>query len=175
MAVTHRTKPSAKQATAKAKKAAPKSQTKVQSRVHSIVLVLQGGGALGAYQAGVYDGLTNSDYRPDWIAGVSIGAINAALIAGNPPAQRMARLREFWERVSGGMLLPAPQEITARTAFNWFSSRLSVANGISGFFQPRPFYEFMALPGMHTPLGFYDAAPLRETLLELVDFDLINK
>jgi len=144
-------------------------------RTHSIVFVLQGGGALGAYQAGVYQELATSEYCPDWIAGVSIGAINAALIAGNLPERRVARLQEFWNRVSSGVLLPAPPGKQARTAFNWWSSRVSVLYGIHGFFWPRMPYEFAAIAGRQTPLGFYNAAPLRETLLELVDFDLINR
>ena len=74
---------------------------------HSI-LVLQGGGALGAYQAGVYEGLSEAGVAPDWVTGVSIGAVNAALIAGNPPAQRLARLQEFWERVSSRAPLAPP-------------------------------------------------------------------
>ncbi len=141
----------------------------------SIVLVLQGGGALGAYQAGVFEALADSEYGPDWIAGVSIGAINAALIAGNPPERRIARLRQFWERVSSGMLLPAPPDLPWRTGFNWFSSRMSMFNGINGFYQPRPAFEFMAAPGQNSALGIYDTRPLRNTLLELVDFDLINR
>ncbi len=175
MAETRKPKSTARAAPPKRRLTAAPATVPRTDDVHSIVLVLQGGGALGAYQAGVYEGLAGSDYCPDWIAGVSIGAINAALIAGNLPEHRIARLREFWERVSSGILLPAPDELSARTAFNWFSSRMSVASGIHGFFAPRPFFEFMAWPGGKTPLGFYDAAPLRETLLELVDFDLINR
>ena len=161
-----RTKPPAQSATPPERKAA-------QQR--SIVLVLQGGGALGAYQAGVYEGLAASDYTPDWIAGVSIGAINAALIAGNPPERRVERLRAFWERVSSGMLLPAPPDLPWRTGFNWFSAQLSTANGINGFYQPRSFLDFMAPPGKPSALGLYDSRPLRDTLLELIDFDLINR
>jgi NTE family protein len=87
------------------------------------VLVLQGGGALGAYQAGVYEGIAEAGLAPDWIAGVSIGAINAALIAGNPPERRIGRLREFWDRVSSGMPLVAPEQLDpVRTTLN----RLSV-------------------------------------------------
>ncbi|HEY9100681.1 patatin-like phospholipase family protein [Chitinimonas sp.] len=146
-----------------------------QRQLQSIVLVLQGGGALGAYQAGVYEELSGSEYCPDWIAGVSIGAINAAIIAGNPPERRVARLREFWERVSSGLLIPAPAELPWRTGFNWFSSRLSVFNGIEGFYTPRPGVDFFGPPGQRTALSFYDNTPLRQTLLDLVDFDLINR
>ena len=152
---------------------APQDQQDKQDK-QSIVFVLQGGGALGAYQAGVYEELASSDYVPDWIAGVSIGAINAALIAGNLPERRVERLREFWHRVSSGMLLPQPITPPSRTAFNWFSSRLSLY-GLNGFYQMRPIFDFIAPPGYPTALGVYDTAPLRKTLLELVDFELINK
>lgn len=151
------------------------NQRPTNEMLKSIVLVLQGGGALGAYQAGVYEELSKSEYCPDWIAGVSIGAINAALIAGNPKERRVARLREFWNRMSSGLLWPAPDKLPWRTGFNWFSSRLSVMNGIEGFYQPRPPLEFVGMPGQPTALSFYDTKPLRQTLLELVDFDLINQ
>src|SRR3954453_769477 len=65
-----------------------------------VALLLQGGGALGAYQGGVYEALTEADIHPDWIAGISIGAINAAILAGNPPNSRVERLREFWKQVT---------------------------------------------------------------------------
>ena len=153
----------------------PKKPQATTRQQRGIVLVLQGGGALGAYQAGVFDVLSGSAYAPDWIAGVSIGAINAALIAGNPPALRVQRLREFWERVSSGVVLPAPPVLPWRTGFNWFSSQMSMAQGVAGFYQPRPLFDFMSPPGRSSALGVYDTAPLRETLLELVDFDLINR
>ncbi len=137
------------------------------------VLVLQGGGALGAYQAGVFDALAATDYEPNWIAGVSIGAINAALIAGNPPERRVARLREFWERVSSGMSYLAPTFEEHRAAFNQFSALYSATVGVPGFYGPRP-PEFWSLTGTDTRTSIYDTAPLRDTLLSLIDFDLIN-
>ena len=114
-----------------------------------IALVLQGGGALGAYQAGVFEELSNTSYQPAWIAGVSIGAINAALIAGNPPDRRVERLSAFWHLVSSGMGIstdhPAPPSwLTAasemahpRTSFNQFSAMWSAMLGIPGFYKPR--------------------------------------
>jgi NTE family protein len=149
-------------------------------------LVLQGGGALGAYQAGVYDELLATAYQPDWIAGVSIGAINAALIAGNPPERQQQRLSEFWHLVSSGMgqgadvgtttpWLAALGEMTpARSAFNQFSALWSAMVGIPGFYRPRtppPWLSPDASPGA---LSLYDTSPLRTTLEELIDFDLIN-
>ncbi len=133
------------------------------------VLVLQGGGALGAYQAGAYEGFAAAGAAPDWVAGVSIGAINAALIVGNPPPQRVARLREFWQRVSLP-LPPPPFEVPApwRPLANRLSAASAAVFGIPGFFRPRhPATAFGAV-------SLYDTAPLKHTLLELVDFDLIN-
>lgn len=98
------------------------------------ILVLQGGGALGAYQAGVYEALHEADIAPDWVTGVSIGAINAALIVGNSPENRIERLREFWERVSSGipLIVPAPLD-WIRVLFNRWSASASMAFGVPGF------------------------------------------
>jgi NTE family protein len=138
-----------------------------------VVLVLQGGGALGSYQAGVYQALQEARIEPDWIVGTSIGAINASLIAGNAPQDRLARLIEFWSRVRR-----APQ-LDFRGVLPGFSDRLSywttLTRGIPGFFTPNP----LAHAGDFYPLGadqagYYSTAPLEATLAELVDFDLIN-
>src|SRR5437763_13382483 len=138
-----------------------------------VVLVLQGGGALGAYQVGVYQALHEAGVEPDWIVGTSIGAINASLIAGNAPENRMARLQEFWSRMeqkNAWHLAPAWTGIPG--ALSWWST---VMGGIPGFFEVNP----RAFWGVHLPLGteragFYSTEPLRETLTELVDFELIN-
>jgi NTE family protein len=134
------------------------------------VLVLQGGGALGAYQAGAFEGFAAAGASPDWVAGVSIGAINAALIAGNPPALRVPRLREFWQRVSLP-LPPAPFEVPApwRPLANRLSAASATVFGIPGFFEP------LHPAGAFGALSLYDTAPLKRSLLELVDFDLINR
>src|ERR671914_1532074 len=101
------------------------------------VLVLQGGGALGAYQAGVYEGMAECGFAPDWVAGVSIGAINGALIAGNPVERRLQRLREFWNRVSSGLPLnPLAQFATLRSGLNRLSALASALFGVPGFFSP---------------------------------------
>jgi len=139
-----------------------------------VVLVLQGGGALGAYQAGVYQALHEAGVEPDWIVGTSIGAINASLIAGNEPAQRLNALREFWCRVECHRPwnnLPAWTGMA--DAMSYWATLLG---GVSGFFRPNP----AAFYGAHVPLGvdhagFYSTAPLRETLGELVDFALVNR
>jgi len=139
------------------------------------VLVLQGGGALGAYQGGVYEELATFGCVPDWISGISIGAVNAALIAGNPPERRVECLHTFWNRISslllGEPLVPGEH---ARTLFNETSAALTASFGIPGFFAPRfppaPFNP----PGTNEALSFYDTRPLRATLEELVDFERIN-
>src|SRR5436309_3646366 len=137
----------------------------------STVLVLQGGGALGAYQAGVYEGLHEAGIAPNWITGVSIGAINAALIAGNRPEDRIPRLREFWDRVSSGIPLavPAPFDLW-RLAFNRWSASASAAFGVPGFFAPRVPPTMFNPPGTPRALPVYDSSPLRDTLNEPVDF-----
>ena len=141
----------------------------------AFVLVLQGGGALGAYQAGVFEALASEAMTPDWVAGISIGAINAALIAGNPPERRVKRLRAFWERVSSGMQWrPMFSGQGAQPWFNEFSAGWVAAAGAPGFFAPRVPPPFLQVPGTPEALSYYDTAPLRRTLEELVDFDRIN-
>jgi NTE family protein len=140
------------------------------------VLVLQGGGALGAYQAGVYEGMVERDFAPDWVCGVSIGAINAALIAGNPPGRRVERLREFWDLVSSGLPLVAPAYLDPlRVTFNRISASATMAFGVPGFFTPRVPPPFLQADGSPEALSVYDTSPLRDTLLRLIDFDLINR
>ncbi len=139
------------------------------------VLVLQGGGALGAYQAGAYEALFAFGRRTDWVAGVSIGAINAALIAGNQPEQRTERLHAFWDRVSSTTAaLQLPQDIASRGIFNQISANTVMALGVPGFFKPRFPPAAMMPRGSAGATSFYETAPLRETLLELVDFDYLN-
>lgn len=153
----------------------PASAASYASRKDHTVLVLQGGGALGAYQAGVFEALSENGFAPDWVTGVSIGAINAALIAGNPPARRVERLREFWERVSSGLPLIAPAPLDPmRRAFNMVAASMVATFGVPGFFHPRVPPALLAPDGTPEALSIYDTAPLRATLLDLVDFDLIN-
>ena len=138
-----------------------------------VVLVLQGGGALGAYQAGVYEALHESGIEPDWVIGTSIGAINGALICGNVPARRLERLREFWSRIEqhGGQgvsqLLGEFSNVPANVA--------TITQGVPAFFVPNP----LAWLGTHVPLGlesaaYYSTAPLRATLSSLVDLDVMD-
>ncbi|WP_265516464.1 patatin-like phospholipase family protein [Nitratireductor luteus] len=138
-------------------------------------LVLQGGGALGAYQAGVYQGLSEAGYEPDWLSGISIGAINAAIIAGNEPVDRLSRLTEFWELVTSAFPWPAPiSGGDARRMFNAMSAGASMAGGQPGFFSPRLPSMFSWVNRAPGALSAYDTAPLRKTLEQLVDFDRIN-
>ena len=141
------------------------------------VLVLQGGGALGSYQAGAYQALCHHDFEPKWIAGISIGAINAAIIAGNEREKRVGKLKEFWEMVSSGSPMPwAPfvQGDHARTVFNETSAALIATFGAPGFFTPRFPPAPVWPPGSPQSQSYYDTTPLRATLERLVDFDRIN-
>ncbi len=149
----------------------------------SVALVLQGGGALGSYQAGVYEGLAEAGVHPDWVAGISIGAVNSALIAGNEPEKRVEKLREFWEKVSESPLGPfgVPYNPSVKhinefvhRALNQFRAMGVAAWGAPGFFRPRvPSPLVWPLP-QPSKLSHYDIAPLQETLEKLVDFDRIN-
>lgn len=137
-----------------------------------VVLVMQGGGALGAFQAGVYEGMHEAGIEPDWVVGTSIGAINGALIAGNRPANRLARLREFWQLVGSAHASSAPW--SSFGLGNLMHNLGAVSSGIPGFFEP----NLRALYGSNAPLGltdasFYSTEPLRRTLQELVNFGLI--
>jgi NTE family protein len=145
-----------------------------------IVLLMQGGGALGAYQAGVYQALAEADLHPDWVAGISIGAINSAIIAGNPPEQRVARLREFWETVSASPLgVPNFTALEPRGEFNrQLVNQAQAMNvlmfGANDFFVPRMPPPLVWRPGSPDKASYYDNTPLWGTLGRLVDFDRIN-
>src|SRR6476659_4564229 len=143
------------------------SQAQSAKTADQIVLVFQGGGALGAYQAGVYQALHEAGIEPDWIIGTSIGAINASLIAGNSPQNRLSRLREFWKKMEQHPVW------SFRDVIPGFNEKLSywatVTNGIPGFFRPNP----LAHAGDSYPLGadnagYYSTSPLERTLSELV-------
>src|SRR5262249_5384383 len=168
--------------------AAPaKSPAAAARDYETVVLVLQGGGALGAYQCGVYEALAGAGIEPDWFAGISIGAINAAILAGNAPARRVERLREFWNRISRPALpLPAPlldwqrAWLDALPKSGWTLAAADAIAAISalylgqqGFFVPR---ASPLAPSTRGPAGvsFYNTAPLQQTLEQLVDFDRLN-
>jgi NTE family protein len=139
------------------------------------VLVLQGGGALGSYQAGAYQALCRHDFEPDWVAGISIGAINAAIIAGNPPERRVARLKEFWEMVSSPVpWSPLTADDRGRSFFNETSAAMVATFGVPGFFTPRLPPAPLWPQGSPESQSYYDTGALRVTLEHLVDFDRIN-
>ncbi len=146
----------------------------------TIALLLQGGGALGAYQAGVYEALAKANVLPNWVAGISIGAVNSALIVGNPPEKRVARLREFWEAVSTSPLdVPFNPSIELRDEqahriVNQIRAFCIAMLGAPSFFTPRVPPLHLLPPQEPHRLSFYDVSPLRATLERLVDFDRIN-
>jgi NTE family protein len=139
------------------------------------ILVLQGGGALGAYQAGVFESLGKVYREPTWVAGISIGAINAALITGNSAPSRVAKLREFWDLVSSALPAPAiAASLQAREGLNEASASQVMLFGVPGFFKPRfPPAPFQPRGSLEA-ISYYDTTPLRETLERLVDFDRLN-
>ncbi len=136
------------------------------------VLVLQGGGALGSYQAGVYEALAEGGLSLDWVAGVSIGAVNAAIIAGNPPERRVEHLREFWQTITGSSALwwDLPYE-GWRALHRQGAATAAVLFGQPGFFRPRPVNAWL---GGQPPVSYYDTSELGQTLARLIDFDRIN-
>lgn len=140
-----------------------------------VALVLQGGGALGSYQAGVYEALSTSQYLPDWVAGISIGAINAAIIAGNAPDQRVDKLRAFWEGITAPLVAwPAMPGLNSASSSNTdrsLASMRAILFGQPGFFTPRPPLNWMF---GNKPTSFCDTSELKTTLERLVDFDRIN-
>ncbi len=150
----------------------------------TIALVLQGGGALGAYQAGVYEGLAEAGITPNWIAGISIGALNTAIIAGNAPENRVARLRDFWDTICRpAHFQPTAEYIQswvermggeARKAFNAFEAWRALVEGQRDFFEPRLVPPWLAQGLQPNELSFYDTTKLKSTLERLADFDRIN-
>ena len=145
-----------------------------------ISLLLQGGGALGSYQAGVYQALAEAHLHPDWVAGISIGAINAALIAGNPREQRVERLRAFWEAITAPPFgIPTFDQLEikgdlSRSLVNQMRAFGVLLGGAPSFFAPRPLPPTLYPAGSPEALSYYDVAPLKATLERLVDFDRIN-
>ena len=146
-----------------------------------VSLVLQGGGALGAYQAGVYEALAEHGIEPDWIAGISIGAINAAIIAGTPPNDRINRLREFWNLVTSDGWWPFGEAGFGvaggdvwRNFLNQVSAGLALTKGAKGFFTARPIMPWLASAGTIEATSFYNTSALKQSLERLIDFDRLN-
>src|SRR5215475_14553368 len=160
--------------------AVPTRLDRNDARFEQTVLLLQGGGALGSYQAGVYQALAEANLHPDWVAGISIGAVNSALIAGNPPEKRVERLREFWEAVSTSPLglpyfaaLTIPDDL-AHSLLNQTRALGILLFGAPDFFTPRFPPPMPWDIGRADALSYYDVSPLKATLERLVDFDRIN-
>jgi NTE family protein len=157
-------------------------RSRPRPKFERIALLLQGGGALGAYQAGVYQALTEAGLDPDWIAGISIGAINGALIAGNPPEARVDKLRAFWEGVTANaysdwsewMWPPLAKGDAARQWRNQMNAGLALATGATGFFTPRFPAPWLHPPGTMDATSTHDTRLLQTTLERLIDFDRIN-
>ena len=158
------------------------SRVRTRPPFECIALLLQGGGALGAYQAGVYQALAEADIYPDWVAGISIGAINSAIIAGNPAEERVAKLRAFWEGITTNPLFDwtaaayhvAPKGDIARTLFNQMSAAWTLFAGAPGFFAVRQPGPWLQPAGSLEATSFYETKHLKATLEQLVDFDRIN-
>jgi NTE family protein len=150
----------------------------------TIALMLQGGGALGAYQAGVYQGLDEAGIQPNWVAGISIGALNTAIIAGNAPEHRVARLLEFWETIcQPAFAPPLPPFLeqalfnyndTVRKAFTAMQATGAIVQGQKGFFVPRFPPPLPTVSGPPQNASYYDTSPMKSTLEKLCDFDRIN-
>jgi NTE family protein len=150
----------------------------------TVALVLQGGGALGSYQAGVYQGLHEARITPNWFCGISIGALNCAILAGNPPEKRLERLTEFWETICNSALFPdwavddrfmPPLGTGAvRAAANAFAATRALFEGQQGFYKPRFPPPYLVSGGGPAATSYYDTAPLKATLERFADFDRIN-
>ncbi len=154
------------------------NETSLPPQHHSerkVALVLQGGGALGAFQVGAYRALCERKLEPAWLAGTSIGAINAAIIAGNERSRAHERLDEFWRAISTPDPLAPPAQLSdLRKLYSFWSAQSTVFAGQPNFFTPRPFPSLAILPGEPGATSFYDTRPLRRTLEQIVDFDRIN-
>lgn len=156
-------------------KAAAPTIPEIAAQYDRVALVFQGGGALGAYQAGVYQALAEAGCEPTWLSGVSIGAVNAAIIAGNEPSRRLQRLEQFWQIISGRKIWAyTPEGDFFRDIRNRTSSWMTMTMGQPGFFKPRFPNPWLELPGAEGATSFYDSAELKKTLEMLIDFDLLN-
>ncbi|MGY5804891.1 patatin-like phospholipase family protein [Rhizobium hainanense] len=156
-------------------KAAAPTISEIAAQYDRVALVFQGGGALGAYQAGVYQALADAGCEPTWLSGVSIGAVNAAIIAGNEPSRRLQRLEQFWQIISGRKIWAyTPEGDFFRDIRNRTSSWMTMTMGQPGFFKPRFPNPWFELPGAEGATSFYDSSELKKTLEMLIDFDVLN-
>lgn len=154
-------------------------KTKTVPVWNRVAFLFQGGGSLGAFQVGVYEALHNAGYTLDWVSGISIGAINAAIVAGNKPENRVAKLKEFWQLIS----TPATinwfdyflEDLPLRRLYNHWHAQTTLLFGQPGFFQPRSINPHFVSNSTPDQVSFYDTSMLRETLEHLIDFKLLNK
>ncbi|ALA25345.1 phospholipase [Piscirickettsia salmonis] len=141
-----------------------------------VVYLFQGGGAMGAFQVGVYEALMEEMYSPDWIVGISIGAINASLIAGNPPGEGIAKLEEFWSRITRRHYpLPVTDYFGIRKLYNYWSAQTTLLFGQPNFFEPHWLSPLLLTPKTPDLISFYSTLPLKQTLIDLIDFDYLNR
>lgn len=148
-----------------------------ESRKPKVCLVLQGGGALGAYHIGAFEALSRAGYHPDWFAGISIGALNSAILAGNSEERRLSALEAFWNEISRpgtDVVIPPALGTPAATFYNDMSASMALIFGQPNFFTPRMVNPYLAPPGPDA-VSFYDTSPIFETLNRLADFNLVNK
>jgi NTE family protein len=153
----------------------PKRPTTTAQAKPSVALVLQGGGALGAYHIGAYQAIAEAHLHPDWVSGISIGAINAALVAGNAPEDRVDRLAAFWEAISWPEFVPPTGFEAFQTLHNWASNAEALLLGQPNFFTPRPINPMLVASAPPPEVSFYDTTPLRFTLGRYADFARINR
>lgn len=153
----------------------PHRQTRALPFPDQVALVFQRGGALASYQAGVIEALVKNAIEINWVARISMGAVNAAIVAGNSPERQLERLRVFWEKVTSA--LPSVADFPNDQLCEWLrqsSAGFVLATGVPGLFSPRPISQLLAFPVSSEVLSFYDTPPLMATLDELIDWDLLN-
>lgn len=143
-----------------------------------VAFLFQGGGALGAFQVGIFEALQNAGYHFDWVSGISIGAINAAIVAGNPPENRLQKLKQFWQTISTPVSMPGLEywidNRSVRKFYNYWNAQATLMLGQPGFFLPRIINPYFLLQAAPDEISFYDTSYLRNTLTELIDFELLN-
>jgi NTE family protein len=142
------------------------------------IVVLQGGGAMAAYQIGAFQALQEQGFEPDWVCGISMGVINGAIIAGNAPERRLQQLEAFletisWPSIAWPSAVPGPRDLQGDTLEHRLSLAQTILMGQPGFFTPRVVSPYFAAPGL-AATSSYDTAPLYKTLAAAVDFDRLN-
>ena len=140
-----------------------------------IIYVFQGGGALGSFQVGGVEALYKHDYRADMVVGISIGGMNAAIVAGNPPEKRLEKLKQFWNKITVSIPLPNSPFLGMSKIHNYFGAQHALHFGQPGFYKPKILSPWLLSHVTPDQLSFYDTSPLRETLNEVIDFEYLNQ